>query len=414
MSDLLLPPGTRLLHIGPHKTGTTALQIALGKNREAMLTQGVHYVWGGEHLNANLAALAVAKRPTRRFASAKPVPIEHWTSLVEKVNAASANERVVISGEEFCSAQDDVLNKIVSDLGRETLQILITLRPLEKIMASQWQQFVQAGVVTASIDDWLRSAFDNEVEIESIRRLWARHRHDQLVHRWVEQVGKERVTILVLDEGDKSYLYRKVEELVGLSAGTLITDERLINRSMTLQEAESVRAMYSLLKEQGLGELADHVRFMISPSEVIKRKRVPHSSESRVTLPGWAIREARDVGRRMVDAIRDEGVSIVGDLNWLAPEQQSKDSAAASSPGLGADRLQVPVDLAGWTAYGAILSSGIARGDLPPAPTSTLPFSWLRRATGSQLTREVFRRANIRIRQPFQRLMGGRDRKKDE
>jgi hypothetical protein len=379
-----------------------------------MLTQGVHYVWGGEHLNANLAALAVAKRPTRRFASAKPVPIEHWTSLIEKVNAASANERVVISGEEFCSAQGEVIEKIVSDLGRENIQILITLRPLDKIMASQWQQYVQAGAVTTSIDDWLRSAFDNKVENENIRRFWIRHRHDQLVQRWVNQVGKERVAILVLDERDKSYLYRKVEELVGLSTGTLITDERLINRSMTLQEAESVRAMYSLLKEQGLGELADHVRFMISPSEVIKRKRIPHPSESRITLPGWAIREARDVGRGMVDAIRDEGVRIIGDLNWLAPEQQGKDSAAASSSGPGAGTLHVPVDLAGWTAYGVILSSGIARGDLPPAPTSTLPFSWLRRATGSQLMREVFRRAKIRIRQPLQRIMSGRDRKKDE
>jgi hypothetical protein len=414
MSDLLLPPGTRLLHIGPHKTGTTALQIALGKNREAMRTQGVHYVWGGEHLNANLAALAVAKRPTRRFASAKPVPIEHWTSLIEKVNAASANERVVISGEEFCSAQGEVIEKIVSDLGKETLQILITLRPLEKVMASQWQQFVQAGVVTTSIDEWLRSAFDNEVEIESIRRFWVRHRHDQLVHRWVERVGKERVTILVLDESDKSYLYRKVEELVGLSAGTLITDDRLINRSMTLEEAESVRAMYALLKEQGLGELADHVRFMISPSEVIKRKRVPHPSESRITLPSWAIREARDVGRGIVDAIRDEGVRIIGDLNWLAPEQQSTEPSTVSGSGLATNRLHVPVDLAGWTAYGTIISSGIARGDLPPAPTSTLPFSWLRRATGSQLMREVFRRATIRIRQPLQSIMSGRDRKKDE
>ncbi|MFZ9883313.1 MAG: hypothetical protein ACO3E5_02830, partial [Candidatus Limnocylindrus sp.] len=71
----------------------------------------------------------------------------------------------------------------------------------------------------------------------------------------------------------------------------------------------------------------------------------------------------------------------------------------------------VPVDLAGWTAYGVIVSSGVARGDLPPAPTSTLPFAWLRRATGSQLMREVIRRFRIRISRPFSRLTGRNDEK---
>lgn len=44
MSDLLLPPGTRLLHIGPHKTGTTALQVALSKARANLESQGVRYL----------------------------------------------------------------------------------------------------------------------------------------------------------------------------------------------------------------------------------------------------------------------------------------------------------------------------------------------------------------------------------
>ncbi|MEJ7756576.1 MAG: hypothetical protein WKF83_09890 [Nocardioidaceae bacterium] len=34
--DLLLPKGTRLLHIGPHKTGTTSLQGAFHNNRDRL------------------------------------------------------------------------------------------------------------------------------------------------------------------------------------------------------------------------------------------------------------------------------------------------------------------------------------------------------------------------------------------
>ena len=411
MNEMLLPPGARLLHIGPHKTGTTALQIALGKNRDALLEQGVRYVWGGEHLNANLAALAVAGRPTRRFASAKPVPMEHWTSLVAKVNAAKEGERVVISGEEFCSAQEPVIERITNDLGRERLRIAITLRPIEKILVSQWQQYVQAGAVTKSLEEWVKSALDNEVSIENIKRFWMRHRHDQLVQRWVKSVGRERVDVIALDEGNRQFLYTCFEKILGVKPGSLVSDSRLINRSMTLEEAESVRAMYVLLKEQGLGDLADHVRFMISPSELIKRRRSPHPTERRIELPAWALVRARELGQEMVATIRQEGVRVIGELDWLTPHQGNQSAGHNAPTDPKNVPTTVPVDLAGWTAYGVIVSSGVARGDLPPAPTSTLPFAWLRRATGSQLMREVIRRFRIRISRPFSRLTGRNDEK---
>ncbi|MFZ9385970.1 MAG: hypothetical protein ACO25O_04085 [Candidatus Limnocylindrus sp.] len=403
MNDLLLPPGTRLLHIGPHKTGTTALQIALGKNRDALLRQGVRYIWGGEHLNANLAALAVAKRPTRRFSSAKPVPIEHWTSLVEKANLASADERVIISGEEFCSAQEPTIEKIVHDLNPSKLQIVITLRSIDKIFASQWQQYVQAGAVTKSLDEWLRSALGNETDIENIRRFWVRHRHDQLVKRWARAVGKDRVTVVALDESNREHLYSTFEQMLGLMKGSIRAEDRLVNRSMTLFEAEAVRSMYSLLKDQGIGELADHVRFMISPSELIKRHRKPQQNEPRIKIPEWARGQVHKLGVDMISEIRGIGVRIVGNLESIVPPEKS-DGKSNNSPQSEGHATTIPVDLAGWTAYGVIVSSGISRGDLPPAPTSTLPFVWLRRATGSQLMREVMRRVRIRLLQPFSRL----------
>ena len=224
------------------------------------------------------------------------------------------SERVVISGEEFCSAPEGTIDQVVRDLEKKHIHVLITLRPLERIMASQWQQYVQAGAVTRSLEEWLESAFNNETDIENIKRFWIRHRHDALVHRWSERVGRDQVTVLILDERDKSYLYRRVEELLGLKVGTLTTSDRLVNRSLTMEEAESVRAMYSRLKEQGLGELADHVRFMISPSEVIKRQRTPRGSETRIILPDWARQKAQVIGREVSESIKREGVRIIGDL----------------------------------------------------------------------------------------------------
>ena len=40
--SIVLPEGTILLHIGPHKTGTTSLQNSVRANRDEILRQGVY------------------------------------------------------------------------------------------------------------------------------------------------------------------------------------------------------------------------------------------------------------------------------------------------------------------------------------------------------------------------------------
>ena len=57
-----LPIGSRILHIGPPKTGTTALQAAFHLNRPAIESQGVHYASNGRH--AMTAVLAAIDQPS--------------------------------------------------------------------------------------------------------------------------------------------------------------------------------------------------------------------------------------------------------------------------------------------------------------------------------------------------------------
>ena len=403
MSDLLLPPGTRLLHIGPHKTGTTALQVALSKARADLESQGVRYLWGGvRQTNANLAAQALAGKASRKFASETAVPYWHWENLLEKIRA-SAEARVVVSGEEFCNFADDSITKVISSLGQDRTKILVTLRPLEKIMASQWQQYVQFGAVTDRLDVWLEKVLSPEVNDRLAQEFWIRHRHDRLVERWSRVVGSENLYCLILNPNDHSLLFRSVQVMLGLREGTLIDEGRLINRSITAPEAEAIRSMYERLQKLGHGDLSRHIRYMISPSELIKRERVP-VGEAKSDLPRWALVRARELSAEIARNIEASGSRIIGNMNDLVPADSL--DAPEHFPALDS----VPADLPGWTAAGVIISSGIARGDLPPTPTTSLPNAWLRRATGSQLMREVMRRARIRLLQPFSRL---RSRKRE-
>ena len=85
----VLPEGTRLVHIGPHKTGTTSLQAALFGARAAMLAQGVRHV--GRTPNPAAAVRAVTGRaaPT---STGKPPSMLFWNDLVGEVRQGRGAE----------------------------------------------------------------------------------------------------------------------------------------------------------------------------------------------------------------------------------------------------------------------------------------------------------------------------------
>ena len=87
-----LPDGTRLLHIGPHKTGTTALQAALWQARASMLDQGVRHA--GRFRNPVSAVRAVTGQLS--LYSDRPPPMRDWRSLVGEISAAE-EPRLVVS-----------------------------------------------------------------------------------------------------------------------------------------------------------------------------------------------------------------------------------------------------------------------------------------------------------------------------
>ena len=94
-----LPAGTRLLHIGPHKTGTTTLQAAFHQSRDALEAQGVHYA--GRRAHSMVAAMA-ASLP-RALPTHSAAPIERWEELLAEIHASTADQ-VVVSSEFYADA----------------------------------------------------------------------------------------------------------------------------------------------------------------------------------------------------------------------------------------------------------------------------------------------------------------------
>jgi hypothetical protein len=346
--DLLLPVGTRMVHIGPHKTGTTAVQSALFAARSEIQRQGVIYASEGRH--AMTAVLAGLQLPDAWSEYRTPPPRWKWTRLLRKVTSAKA-DRVVMSSEFFADGEPDAIRRVVDELDPERIHVIVTLRPLARIVPSQWQQAIQ-NQLTTPLDQWVRDLLDKP-EGAAGSFFWRRHRHDLLVQRWAQIVGTDRVTAIALDEGDPDMLLRVFERLTGLRAGTLQAAESITNRSMTLPEIELIRAFNIAYKAEKLPRRL-YTRVIRFGAAALMEARPPLPDEPRLTLPGWSIEPIGAMARQIVEGIRQSGVRVIGDLEGLlaAPEPADETAVpAAVSPEVAASALM-----------GVLVATGVARG----------------------------------------------------
>jgi hypothetical protein len=345
-----------LLHIGPHKTGTTSLQSAFHVARREAAAQGVHYA--GPNRQPMQAAHAITGKPSP-YAGGKVPPRSRWRDLVREIEGAGG-KRVVISSEGFADADDDGIRRVIGDLG-DRVHVVCTLRPLVSILPSQWQQYVQGGM-TRSYEEWLEAML-NPAPGAPTPNFWVRHRHDALVARWATTAGPSNVTVLVSDQADRSRQLRLFEALTGLREGTLVAENDLSNRSLTMPEVETVRAFNLAYRASDLGTLL-HMKLMrMGAAEHLKR-RAPGADEPRIETPAWALERADAIARQIVEGIAGSGVRVIGDLESLAaPAAPAKGGtgaiARAPRPSVADEAW---AEIGARTAMGIVLASGLARG----------------------------------------------------
>jgi hypothetical protein len=360
-----LPAGTRLLHIGPHKTGTTTVQAAFHQNREALASQGVHYAGNTPHpMVAAMAAATGKALATSQLSAGK----ERWRELVEEV-AASEARATVVSSEFFSEAPPARIRGILDDLDPDRTHVVVTLRPIIRILASQWQQYMQNRPAikyddSLGYEEWLDAILNRPDERTVTPSFWKRHRHDELIRTWADIVGPDRMTVVVVDESDKKMLVRSFEEMLGLTEGTLEPRELSSNRSLTLAEVQMLRAFNRRYLDQGWST-ADYTRFVRFGAVRVLQERSPRPDEPRLLTPQWAIDRGAGIGAEMVEAIRATGVEVVGDLRVLA------DPSVAVGVGENPSEVRVPTEVVARFTAG-LVKLVAETPDSPPAESRTV------------------------------------------
>lgn len=310
----VLPEDAVLLHIGVHKTGTTAIQAALADAREELAALGVRYP--GKLQAQHRAALAVLGRPWGwNNRGGAVLDREHFDRLCARV--AEHPGRVVISSEFFCEAPEDVAREVVSGLGDRRVHVVVTLRNLGRLLPSSWQQYLKYGLTT-DYEPWLQDVFATPGVSRMSPTFWKRHAHGAVVERWARAVGADHMSVLVLEDVDRSAVFVAFAQMLGIDPQVLVSRMDLTsNRSMTAAEAELLVRLNARVKQQmDWSEYVAVVRRGVARGMVEGRE--PSADEPRLTTPGWALDAAAVEGRVAADAITASGVRVLGDVEALA------------------------------------------------------------------------------------------------
>jgi hypothetical protein len=319
-----LPTFGVLLHVGVHKTGTTAIQAALADARPELLKAGVAYP--GKRKAQHRSAMALTARTWGWKGKGGEVidpSVYQW--LVNQVHRHTG--RVAVSSEFFCEGDAEEAARVVNDLGSDRVHVVITLRNLGRLLPSSWQQYLKYGM-ESGYERWLRNVFEKDGTMTP--SFWRRNDHGAVVERWRDAAGPQNVTVMVLEGVDLSSQFRSFSQLLGVPEEFLVSRMDLTsNRSMTAAEASF------LLRING------HVKHAITWDEYVKyvrrgvalgmvENREPAPDEPRVHTPDWALDAAAEHGRRHAEAIAASGVRVLGDLGALAARVPSTPPTPAS------------------------------------------------------------------------------------
>src|SRR5699024_5053974 len=255
---LLLPQRSRLLYIGPPKTGTTTLQESARVSRSALYEHGVYYPGTGRNHREAIQGFMRRKTKADRSLSrrinktsrVKAPPLSKWKRLMADIDS-EPNRRILLSHEFAGEADNESSAEFVKELGPERTHIAITLRPLTAMLPSRWNQSLKDGL-TESLDEWLERYIGlSGTPISARQRRYLNQ--CSRVNQWAKVAGAENVTVIILDGLDKTLLTRTFERMLGLPENTLtsagVETGRATNRTMTIPETEVYRHANALIKE---------------------------------------------------------------------------------------------------------------------------------------------------------------------
>ena len=303
------------LHVGFHKTGTTAIQEALFTHSDQLRILGINYATKKGKANHREAWALSERYWGWKKRGGEQTSIVEWQKRVKNLKAQKIDS--VVSSEFFSEINDDQLNLMANDLKDFDVEIIFTIRPLAKLLGSSYQQYLKYGI-KASYEEWLEDIFHNSEKPKFTPTFWKRHRHEEVMSRWANAFGNQKIHLVVVDESEPDLLYDSFNKILKLPAGTLKEVKGLgSNRSLNYPEIALLLAINKAFPKDRAWN--DYEVFIREGSIRHLTNQIQLAGlGTKLLTPQWAVDEAAKLSSNSIAKINDLGIIIYGDLNKLS------------------------------------------------------------------------------------------------
>lgn len=313
-----------ILHVGFHKSGTSALQESLHLQRQELLDLGIHYPDTGRTAHHRIAWALTQKPWGWRTRGGQTTPYRHFSRIIGQINRSKV-PKIVLSTEFFSELSSEQIQKLKSAVKKRDVKIVFTIRPLAKLLASSYQQYLKYGI-KADYDKWLHSVLDEPGISKLTPTFWKRHRHAEVVKRWCDAFGAEAVSLIVVDETRPEFLYEAFNRYLELPLGLLKPQPTGTNRSLSLEEVSLLLEVNNKFpKDRNWDEYLFFVR------QGLVRNLTDHipvaEGSSKILTPKWATDRANEIGNSSVDEIKRMNVNVIGPIDSLKDAQVPEGSS---------------------------------------------------------------------------------------
>ncbi len=125
-----------LLHIGPHKTGSTYLQACFAHHRVALLDRGIALPGAWENAPDSACHTGLVR-------ALKTGDMAQATALVER--SFEISDRILISAEDLSTLKADALARLRALFENAKVDIIYYVRRWSDLLPSAWQEMVKHG-----------------------------------------------------------------------------------------------------------------------------------------------------------------------------------------------------------------------------------------------------------------------------
>lgn len=304
-----------VVHAGFFKTGTTALQTSFAHHREELASHNILYPRLGA-TGQHRAAWALSGRHWGwENQGGQTTPRTVWESTIKELNAY--RDTALLSSEFLAELLPEHIESMKRDIKADETTIVFTLRPLVKMLASQYQQSLKYGMRLDYLG-WLDRVLNDRTDTIPNKTFWRRHHHPNVIAQWVSVFGAKNVVVIVGDETQPEFIFRSFNNDVLKLKNQVVNQipETGLNRSLTWPE---IQLLYEINKQYDRDKGWDEYTTMVRNGIFRNLSNTPaNPQDEKLLTPSWAIQKSQAIATKFVSQIKDLEVRVVGNLDGIA------------------------------------------------------------------------------------------------